>query len=42
MITGTRHKTSRRQVTGISPTPITPGVASPTITASVATPWAWL
>ena len=36
-ITGTRHKTGRRQVTGIPSMPITPGVASPTIIPSVAT-----
>ena len=39
IITGTRHKTRRRQVTGIPPKPITPGVASPTIIlAAVTTP----
>ena len=36
-ITGTRHKTRRRQVTSIPPMPITLGVASPTIIPSVAT-----
>ena len=36
-ITGTRHKTRRRQVTGILPMPIPLGVTSPTIILSVAT-----
>ena len=36
-ITGTRHKTRRRQVTGIPTMPITLGVASPTVMPSAAT-----
>ena len=36
-ITGTRHKTRRRQVINIPPMPMTPGVASPSIIPSAAT-----
>ena len=35
-LTGTRHKTRRRKVTSIPPTPIHPGAANPTIIPSVA------
>ena len=35
-ITGIRHKTRRRQVTGIPPKPITLGLASPTMNPSLA------